>query len=148
MITISGRLSADGFRDKAVFFFDRFHRFLAETGPCQQDPVFLFAGFLFLPEGIEIENGKDAVIIQTDPAHPQGALQPECGDTVVDAGDRSSALVVVMHRDHITAFRIVLQQFAESLGELKSRHVDIVIVDALYRALPADREFFGMRGKG
>ena len=31
-----------------------------------------------------------------------------------------------------------LQQFAESLGELKSRHVDIVIVDALYRALPAD----------
>ena len=31
-----------------------------------------------------------------------------------------------------------LQQFAESLGELKSRHVDLVIVDALYRALPAD----------
>jgi len=31
-----------------------------------------------------------------------------------------------------------LQQFAESLGELKRRHVDLVIVDALYRALPAD----------
>lgn len=31
-----------------------------------------------------------------------------------------------------------LQQFAESLGELKSRHVDIVIVDVLYRVLPAD----------